>query len=86
MSPNASRRAASATNEAPRVMIRLARAVVRRLKPKASTARRLPATAESRTATDPASQSGSHSLNWKVSSAPSTAKMPCAKLTIPVVR
>ena len=86
MSPNASNRDASAMNDAPSVMIRLASAVVRRLKPKARTASRLPATAARKTATAPASQSGNHSFNWKVSSAPSTAKMPCAKLTMPVVR
>ena len=52
-----------ATNDAPSVMIRLASAVVRRLKPKARTARRLPATAARETATAPASQSGSHWRN-----------------------
>ena len=86
MSPKARRSSASAMNDAPSVMIRLASAVVRRLKPNASSARMLPAAAASTTAHAPASQSGSHSESCQVNSAPSTAKMPWAKLTIPVVR
>jgi hypothetical protein len=86
MSPNLSRSSACARKAAPRVMIVLARLVVRPRKPTATTASSDDRNAASRTDTSVASASGISSESWNVNSPPITVKTPCAKLTIPVVR
>jgi hypothetical protein len=86
MSPNLSRSSACAKNAAPRVMMVLARLVVRSRKPTATTARIDDRKAARRTETSIASTSGRSSESWNVNSPPVTAKTPCAKLTMPVVR